>query len=307
MENNTSVIRFIYRYRKVFVGALVLGGALGIGITFFIPKKYNASAIVYPYSAYSKSDIVENPQFGYEIETEQLMQLLESQSMRDRTIKAFHLEKYYEMDTTQPAWRSELTLKYIEDITFSRTRYLSVVINVQTTDPKLSAKIANYQLEEINNYRQQIFEKNRNNELQGSKKLLELTQARLTKLKDSIYAIKTDKSELLYAFVQNLDNENYDVSDFADDPRLENLLDNYVSEYKRLQLVREEYERKRERFSVPLPSVYVIDRAEPNYKKVSPSFLLNAVLGAFALLILSFTIILVREKWNVMRTEFDEK
>jgi uncharacterized protein involved in exopolysaccharide biosynthesis len=307
MENNTSILGFIFQHRKAVFSSTIIGALLGLTITFFIPKKFNSTAVVYPYSAYSKNDIVENPQFGYEIETEQLMQLMESQTMRDRTIKKFNLQKYYDIDTSRPAWRSELTLKYVEDITFFRSKYLSVVVNVQTTDPVFSAKIANYQIEEINNYRQEIFAKNRSNELEGSKKMLDKIQSNISALKDSIYTIKTDKSEVLYAFIQNLDNDNYDASAFADDPRLEDILDNYVSEYKRLQIAREDYKRKFEKFAMPMPSVYVIDRAEPNFKKVSPSFVINILLGALTLMILSITVLLVRNKWLALKEDLNRK
>lgn len=306
MENNTSVLNFLYRYRKTLFFSFITGAVLGATITFFIPKKYVSTAIVYPYSSHTKNDIVGNPQFGYEVETEQLMQLLESQGMRDRTIKEFKLYNYYGIDTNRPAWRSELTLEYIEDITFFRSRYLSVVISARTRDPKLSAKIANYQLEEINNYRQQIFDRNRKNELMSSKGLLDSVTVLLNNLKDSIYSIKTDKSELLYAFLENLDNENYDAAGFVDDPRLEQLVDKYVYESRRRDVLRGDYDKKKEQYDAPLPSVYTIDKAEPNYKKVSPSYVLNTLFGAFILMIVSMTIVLVRNKWKSLSNELQD-
>ena len=46
--------------------------------------------------------------------------------MRDRTIEKFKLYDYYEEDTTEKAWRSELSIKYIKDVTFFRSKYLSI-------------------------------------------------------------------------------------------------------------------------------------------------------------------------------------
>lgn len=307
MENNTSILGFIFNYRKAVFSAALIGAVLGLTITFFIPKKYNSTAIVYPFSAYSKNDIVENPQFGFEVETEQLLQLMESQTMLERTVKKFNLQKYYDLDTTRPTWKSELVINYLKDITFTRSKYLSVVVNVQTTEPVLSAKIANFQIEEINNYRQEIFMKNRRNELESSKRNLELITANMRALKDSIYAIKSDDSKVLYAFIQNLDNENYDASAFVNDPKLETLVDDYVSEYKRFQTAREDYKRKVEKLSAPMPSVYVIDKAEPNFKKVSPSFLINTLLGAISLFALSITLLLIRNKWLTLKQELVRK
>lgn len=303
MENNTSVLHFFYRYRKTFVYAFIAGATLGAIITFFIPKKYASTAVVYPYSSHTKNDIVGNPQFGYEVETEQLMQLLESQAMRDRTIEKFKLYDYYGLDTTNPSWRADLTLEYVEDITFFRSRYLSVVISARTTNPKLSARIANFQVEEIDNYRKEIFESNRKSELRSARRMLDSVNIILRQLKDSIYTIRPEKKGQLYAFVENLNNDNFDASAFVDDPELEHLVDAYVYEFRRKEELRGNYDRKREQYNSPLPSVYAIDRAEPSYRKISPSYVVNTILGAFLLTFVSLTILMIRTKWNSLRKE----
>lgn len=303
MEHNKPVIYFLVRYRKLLLAALVCGGFVAGGITFFLPKKYLSTAIVYPYNAHTKNDIVGNPQFGYEVETEQLLQLLESKSMRDRTIRKFRLYDYYKLDTNRRAWRSELTLRYLKDISFIRSRYLSVVINVQTTDPRLSAAIANYQLEEIDDYRKQVFDANRRKELRSVKKDLDATKKLLEQLRDSIYEIKSGDKELLYAFMENLNNENFDAGTFVDDPRLEGLVDLYVYEFGHYKELRADYDRKKEQYETPLPSVYAIDRAEPSYKKAAPSFTLNVAIGALFSMLLAMTIVLVRDRMKQVRLE----
>ena len=303
MENNKAALHFLFRNRKLLFISLFTGGLLGIGITFFIPKTYLSTAIVYPYSSHTKADIIGNPQFGFELETEQLMQLLESKSMRDRTIKHFKLYKYYEIDTNDQSWESQLTLQYIKDVTFFRSKYLSVVINTQTKNPKLSAAIANFQVDEVNKYRAQIFEENRLKELNSTKHQLDMVTARMDKLRDSIYAIKTDKNELLYTYMENLDNENYDAGVFVDDPRLESIIQRFVIAYRTHNYLLEEYKTKQLQYETPLPSVYAVDRAQPTYKKAGPSFLLNSIISAFTLLLVSLTVATVRRKWLEFKSE----
>ena len=303
MENNKSALHFLFRNRKLLIVSLLTGGLLGLGITFFIPKTYLSTAIVYPYSANTKDNIIGNPQFGYELETEQLMQLLESKSMRDRTVKHFKLYNYYELDTNEASWESQLTLKYVNDVTFFRSKYLSVVINAQMKDPKLSAAIANFQVDEVNKYRADIFEENRVKELNSTKHQLDMVTLRMDKLSDSIYAIKTDKTELLYNFMENLDNENYDASVFVDDPRLESIIQRYVLAYRTHNHLMEEYKTKQLQYETPLPSVYAVDRANPTYKKASPSFLINGVISALAMLLVSLTLAAVRKKWLEFKAE----
>ncbi|MES2557662.1 MAG: Wzz/FepE/Etk N-terminal domain-containing protein [Bacteroidota bacterium] len=303
MENNKSALHFLFRNRILLFASLITGGLMGFIITFFIPKTYLSTAIVYPYSSYTKDDIIANPQFGFELETEQLLQLMESKSMRDRTIKHFKLYKYYQIDTNDLSWESQLTLQYVNDVSFERSKYLSVVINVQTKDPQLSADIANFQVDEINKYRTQIFEENRVRDLNSNKRQLDVATVNLNKLRDSIYAIKTDKSELLYTFMENLDNENYDAAVFVDDPQLEAIVQRFVPAYRIHKHLEEQYRNRQLQYERPLPSVYAVDRAHPSFKKASPSFLLNGIVAAFTLLFVSLTFATLRRKWLELKSE----
>lgn len=302
MDNdNTSGLLYFYKNRKLLIAAMFVGAILGVAVTFITPKKYLSTAIIYPYNSHTKDQIIFNPQFGYEVETEQLLQLLESKSMRDRTIEKFNLQKYYEMDTTRPGWRSEMDLKYIKDVSFFRSKYLSVVINVTTKVPQLSADIANFQVEEVNKYREDVFRENRRMEFeQLEKKFIDL-KARKKSLEDSIYAIKQGDDQLISNYIANLDNQNYDASEFVNDPRLEELVSQYVFINNTFIVLRSDYERMKQTLETPLPSVYSIDKAVPSFKKVSPSLVLNVAIGALVFLILVLAFKLVIDKWKSLK------
>ena len=305
MEKNTSGLYFLFKYRKLFIVTVLLGGLLGGGISLYIPKKYLSTAIIYPPNSHSK-DLIANPQFGFEVETEQLMQLLESKSMRDRTVEAFKLYDYYEMDTTKHTWKSKLSLKYIGDVSFFRSKYLSVIINVKTEDPELSAKIANFQVSEVNDYREQIFEENRQAELKNSRSEWENAKKSVDSLKQLIYEVKQGDNQLLYTFIENLNNDNFDASDFVDDSRLEPLVEQYVYQYEQFNLARDAYEERKKQLGKALPSVYTVDTAEPSYEKVSPSLFMNAVIGALVFFMITLTLRLGLDKWKAFRAEINE-
>lgn len=293
--------KYVFKNRKLLIFGFLLGGVLAGGLSFLQPKKYLSTAVIYPYNSHTKNDIIGNPQFGYEIETEQLMQLLESQTMRKRTIDHFQLQDYYNVDTSQLVWYSELELKYIRDVNFFRSKYLSVVINVTTKDPELSADIANFQVSEVNSYRESIFEENRISELKNTEFNFNASRNRLMNLKDSIYKTKKGGRQLIFNFIQNLDNENYDPSGFVDSPELENLVEEYMAENRTYVAHKAKLSQLKELMRQPLPSVYSIDRAVPSYKKASPSILKNALIGAFTLLILTLTISLISEKYRQLK------
>lgn len=302
-ETRNTGIGFLYRNRKMLALSLILGAALGFGITFLIPEKYLSTAIIFPYNSHTRDELTSNPQFGFEVESEQLLQLLESQSMRNRTIEKFKLYDYYGMDTnSMKAWRSELVLKYIQDVQFLRSKYLSIVINVTMEDPQLAADIANFQVEEVDRYRTEIFENNRRTELHVLETEYNGCREVLNDLRDSIYALKGGGA-LLYNFLENLDNENYDPSDFVSDPRMEDIVERYVYEMRRYQTLRMKYDQMKKDIEAPLPTVYSIDKAEPSFKKISPSFALNTLIGAFLTFILTFTLRLLTDKWRQLRKD----
>lgn len=304
MNDQNKGAYFFYHYRKLFFIAIILGGVAGVGITFLIPPKYMSTAIVYPYNSHTRENLVANPQFGFETETEQLLQLLSSKSMRDRTIEKFKLYDYYEIDTTEASWNSDLTLLYINDIQFMRSKYLSVVINVTMKDPVLAANVANYQVAEMNNYRTSIFESNRKSDFEYIKLQYELSEKDVFELRDSIYAVRKGEKALLFNFIENLNNENYDPSDFVNDAGLERLIVDYRFAYDRYISLKGNYEKLKREINEPIPSVYSIDSATPSYKKVSPSFVLNGVLGAIVLFTLVFTLRFLMDKWNDVKASF---
>lgn len=301
MKDNSTGLDFLFRNRKLLIIAVFLGGIIGAGVTFFMPKKYLSSAIIYPYNSHQVKDIVGNPQFGYEVETEQLMQLLESNSMRDKTIEAFNLYDYYEEDTTSLKWRSELALKYINDVSITRSKYLSIVISAQTQDPQLSADIANFQVKEVNRYREQIFEENRTKRFKNIEEKYLISKSKLSALKDSIYVIKGGKKELLYNFVESLNNENNNTKEFVNDFRLEPLIEKYIYERGRYLRLLEEYDNMKDQMEQDLPSVYSIDKAVPNHKKASPSLFKNVVVGALVFFMLVLAIRIVSQQWNSLK------
>ena len=306
MEDKSSSLLFLYRNRKFLIVNFIIAVVLSAGVTYFIPKKYSSTAIVYPANSHTQNDIVGNPQFGYETETEQLLQLLESKNMRQRTIDQFDLISYYEIDTTKIDWKTQLDLKYIKDVSFSRSKYLSVVIHVTTENSKLSAKIANFQIDEVNAYRDAIFEKNRMQELNSVKSRLEKSKRQCQLLSDSIYAIRGNSDKLIFNFIENLNNENYDAADFVNNPKLEKLVEQYIFELTILKELKLTYNKLEFQMSKPIPNVYTIDRAFPSYKKVSPSYLMNAILGGFVWVLLSITLLVVRNEFSKLQASEKE-
>lgn len=304
MDDSFSLGKFLFIHRKMLFISLIIGTFLGFSATFFIPKKYLSTAIIYPVNSYSQDQLISNPQFGMEIETEQLLQLLESKTMRDKTIQKFDLYTYYNLDSTLPESRDKIDLKYIADVNFMRSKYLSIVINVKTKSPELSAAIANFQITEVDAYKTAIFQQNRETEFHNIEQKYFKNKAYLKQLQDSIYSIKSDKKQLIFNYIENLNNENFNSETFVNDPKLEPLINDYLFAFNENRLLKDNYLKMKDILYKPLPSVYSIDKAVPSYKKSSPSYGVNIIIGALLTTFLVFVTKLFLLKWSELKKEF---
>jgi uncharacterized protein involved in exopolysaccharide biosynthesis len=281
-----------WRLIMIFMGVVCV---ITFVVTFFIPKEYISTAVVFPTETNAIEDVIRNPQFGYDVEADRLIQVLQSRSIRDSIIKAFNLESYYHIKRTNPDWYDRLQKKYEQDITCTKTVFMSVVISVRNEDPEQAAKIANRIIGLVNTVREKLLKQN-------------LFLA-LTALRAEYYTIKNDLDSInnvvnemtknKAGMKQFIQNERY-ISLIFDKAEL-----NDAESAKGLQLVINQYNMKLGWFydiqsklknaelmsQRPLPSIYIIESAIPSYKKSSPRFSVNLFLAfAGSFIFISFTL-----------------
>ena len=152
--DSSNIIFLMYKWRKP-LGIIVLSAIVCSALfssPWFIKPKYTSSVIVFPTSNASiskallgkiptgKDDILA---FGEEEEAEQLLQILNSDEIRNRIVEKFNLFEHYDIDPDSELKNTKLTKEYENNINFRRTEFLSVEIKVSDTDPQTAADIAN--------------------------------------------------------------------------------------------------------------------------------------------------------------------
>lgn len=114
-------------FAVVGISALVLS-AIFSGPSFIQPR-YRSQAVLYPVNLNS---------YSIETRADQLLQLLESNAIRDSIISRFDLVAHYNTDTVAAGGRSALYDQYDERVEIGKTRYESVLIEVTDEDPVLA-------------------------------------------------------------------------------------------------------------------------------------------------------------------------
>jgi len=152
--DSSNIVIFLYKWRKpLFIVMIVaFAGSWFFSLPWFITPKFRSTVIMFPAStnSVSKALLTENNQkgedlmsFGEDEQAEQLMQILNSNKIRDRVILKFNLMDHYGIDSATKYKYSRLFDEYDRNISFRRTPFMAVQITVYDTDPQLAADIAN--------------------------------------------------------------------------------------------------------------------------------------------------------------------
>ncbi len=152
--DSSNLLFFIFRWKKPLIIISIIAAVLSaiFSAPFFIAPKFESTVIMFPTStaSISKSLLAKNNvakedllAFGEEEQAEQLIQILNSDEIRSQVVMKYDLMSHYEIDSTDQYKETKLFKEYESNITYKRTEFQSVRIDVLDTDRHLAADIAN--------------------------------------------------------------------------------------------------------------------------------------------------------------------
>lgn len=146
--------KLLIEYKKPVLVILALAAICAVlfSAPFFITPLYKSTAIIYPTSSNSISKVLISTtyqsekdimNFGEDEQTEQMLQVLNSNRVRDKVIERFDLMNHYEIKADGKYPYTKLNKLYDSRIKFRRTEYNAVKITVMDPDAALAAQMAN--------------------------------------------------------------------------------------------------------------------------------------------------------------------
>ncbi|HPF00062.1 MAG TPA: hypothetical protein PKY63_05270 [Bacteroidales bacterium] len=321
---NTNFLFFLFKWRKLLIIICIAAAVISAGISLLIKNKYVSSVVLFPTSTNAVSKALISSQygakedimaFGEEEEAEQMLQVLNSNEIRQRIIQKFNLLEHYDIDPESKFKNTRLYETYNENISFNRTEYMAVEIKVVDEDPQMAADIAN----EIANLYDTVkndLQKQRSLEgfkiVEGAYKELE---ADIIRKEDSLSILRSkgvqdyeSQAERLYeGLAREIGNGNQRaVSQIQE--RLDTLA-KYGSAYvslrdglehdkKQLSDLKGKYEEAKVDAESSLPQKFVVDYAFKAEKKSYPVRWLIVVISTFATLLTSIILIILYENFR---------
>jgi capsule polysaccharide export protein KpsE/RkpR len=198
-----SVIR-AKRLLFILVALVAFALAALFSSPLFMKPRYRSMAIVYP---------VNLTNYSIETRADQLLQLFESNSIRDSLIDRFRLMEHYGLDTNLYAGKNTLFNLFRERVEVSKTRYESVQVEITDEQPIMARNMVQAMLDQVNLLARRL-QREKSEEvliiaahaLDNARVKLDSLEARLSFLRSSsgLLVYETQTQELTKGYVRML-------------------------------------------------------------------------------------------------------
>ncbi|MBK7945427.1 MAG: hypothetical protein IPJ85_09030 [Flavobacteriales bacterium] len=187
----TTFLSTLRKHRRLFlvVGLIAAVGSAILSGPGFMPPRYKSSATVYPVNLNS---------YSIETRTDQLLQLLESNSIRDSLILKFDLPAKYEIDTMGRGGYWALYNEFKERVEVSKTRLESVQIEVVDEDPVVARDLVLEMLKQVNLLARRLQREKSQEVLAIAERSLNHERSKLDEVERKLDVLRREKGLLSY-------------------------------------------------------------------------------------------------------------
>jgi len=324
--NSLNLLAFIYKWRKQLVYVGIAAAITSSIASFMITPKYKSTVIMFPTqtSSISKALLSENNgkddilKFGEEEEAEQMLQILNSDDIKARISAQFNLMQHYDIDTTDIYKYTKLFDEYKDNISYERTEFMSVKVDVLDKDPKIASAICN----EISNLMDSVKNKMQKQRANAG---LHIVERSYLALKQEIQGINDSLKVLRLMGINDYEtqsqvfNEQYAMAIAKNNTTGARLLEDklkvlsmyggaYVSlrelheeQIKQLALIKAKYEEARVDAEQILSQKFIVNRAVAAEKKAYPIRWLIVVISTTSAILFAFLMLLIIENIKTIR------
>ena len=296
--NNLSLVQLVLKWKWhiiIITAVAALCGAIFSSSAFITPL-YKSEAVAYPANISPYSD---------ESETEQMLQIINSQSIMDSIVEKYDLWTDYNIDKNYQFAKTYMLNEYRSKIRISKTPYEAVSITVMDKDPQVACDIAK---DILNFYDQKVHDlhKQKVGEVVAMYDMqLHLKQRDIDSLKQSLTNLATNYGVLNYSGQLREVTRGF-INGSAKAAELKENLEHYgadavdletkiIAEANTYSLIKQDYEQNLRFYNSNLTYSNIITEPFPADKKCFPVRWVVVALSGLGALLLSIVVIFIIE------------
>ncbi len=326
LESNNLLI-LLYKWRKPIIIVCTAAAVLSAIISLIIPSRYRSTVVLYAEQQHSfGAQLLEDIQkadlmaYGEEEDAERLMQIINSDQVRNKIIDRYNLWDVYEIKKEQQGANTLIGRAYGENVSAKLTKFGSVEVSVLDQDPERAKNMAN----DIALYADSVANKLSSDR---AREAFKYAEASLNDLQQEIKLTEDSMSRLREMGIFNYSNqitaltEQYGVAIAEGHPNraeviqdqmkflsqygtaynsLDNRLDNA---YEKLGTLRKRYDLMKIDTESKLPAMRIVDYASAADKKALPIRWLIVVMSTASAFVFTVIFLLLWNNFKRLRTE----
>lgn len=322
--SSADLIVFAWEKRVPLAIITIAAAIASVIISLSITNLYKSQVVLFPAPNTSVSKYLLSDQyagrtgllaFGEEEQTEQMLQILQSDQIKNWIIQKYDLMNHYDIDSSFKYKYTVLDKKYKKYVKYRRTKYMSIVIEVLDKDPYMAANIAN----DISNLIDSTMRRIQRDRAYLAYKLVEQEyvdiQNHIQKMEDSLNVLRTlgiydyeaQSAALAKAYNDAVSRNNQYAIKIVSD-QIDNIvkyggaylsLIEYIKEEKTIfTTLKQKYAEAKVEFEQTLPYKYIVDAAVPAERKYYPKRSLIVIQSTFFAFVLGYVLLLI---YNIIR------
>lgn len=282
-QDSLDLVNFFIRHFRKFVVAGIAAAILSAGISLLLKPLYESTVILYPSSNISEASTLlgevapGTTLFGDDDATEKLIQVINSEQVRDYLKEKYDLVSHYNIRSGEKYPNTVMSEKMDKYLRCTKTSYGSVQIHVRDRDREVACAMANDMAARADT----IF----------------------NTLQRSAAAVMLDEINHSYRQQQQLVRKYEDSLSAVDGASLLRIYSTLETENEYLGLIRGRYLEALAMSRQALPYTLVVDRAVVAEKKAWPRRSLIVLVSTFSALLLLTLILMIAEGIRLHRTD----
>lgn len=323
--NSSNLLFFLYRYRRPLIIVSLAAAVISAVVSLMIQEKYLSSVVMFPAmsNSISKSLMTEDVTgkqdinaFGEEEEAEQMLQILHSDEISGRIREKYNLMEHYGIDPSDKYALTQTLKQYEDNVTFKRTEFNSVRIDVMDHSPDTAAMIANDIAALVDSVRTRMQQNRARDGLKIIEKEYREMMDYMQGMNDSLTAIRERGVHEYEVEIEQLTKAYYDALSKGDRALIKqleeklavfaefgsaylSLTENLEFEREQLVLLRAKYQETKADAEASLTTKFIVNQAWPSEKKAYPVRWLIVVVSTMSAFLLTVLVIIALE--NVKR------
>lgn len=324
---STNLFILLYRWRKPILMVSIAAAVISAVVSLLLKERYKSTVVLYAEQQHSfGAQLLEDVQkedlltFGEEEDAERLLQVINSDQVRNKIIEKYQLWQVYDIQRDQRGANTLIAKEYQDNVSAELTKFGSVEVAVLDEKPERARDMAN----DIALFADSVANRMRSDRAMTAFKYAEASlQSALNEVKVMEDSMKVLQEMGVYSYIDQIAalTEMYGTAiaeghpDRAQQLKTQmdflskygttyvNLETNLKEAYEKLNVLRKRYDLMKIDVDSNIPVMRVVDYASAADKKSFPIRWLIVAMSTLSAFVFTFIMLLIIENFKRLRSE----